>query len=75
MRPSDDKKMQDWLDDKAAQKKEQKRQESIRFYESMIAEEIEGIKDCLDQGYFLFAKNKLERILEFKNTIVELNIY
>lgn len=75
MRPSDDKKMQDWLDDKAAQKKEQKRQESIRFYESMIAEEIEAVKDCLDQGYFLFAKNKLERILEFKNTIVELNIY
>ena len=78
MRLSDareEKNMEDWLDDKAAQKQEQRRQETIKYYESEIAEEIEAVKDCLDQGYFLFAKNKLERILEFKNTIVELNIY
>lgn len=71
---SDDKKMQDWLDDKAAQKQEQRRQESIRFYESKIAEEIEAVKDCLDQGYFSIANRKLERILKFRNTILKLNI-
>ncbi len=77
MRLSDareEKNMQDWLDDKTAQKKEQKKQETIKYYESMIAEEIEGIKDCIDQGYFLFAQNKLKRILKYKNTIVNLNI-
>lgn len=73
MRLSEDKKMQDWLDDKAAQKKEQKRQETIKYYQSEIAEEIEGIKDCLDQGYFSFAQSKLKRILEYKNEIHNLH--
>ena len=63
-----------WLDDKAAQKQEHKRQERIAYYESKIAEEIEAVKDCLDQGYFSIANRKLERILKFRNTILKLNI-
>ena len=74
MRPSDDKKMQDWLDDKVAQKQEQRKQDNIKYYESKIAEEIEGVKDCLDQGFFSMAKGKLERIEKFRNTILKLNI-
>ena len=75
MRPSDDKKMQDWLADKRAQREEKLRQESIQYFQEKIAEEIEGVKDCLDQGFFSIAKSKLERIEKFRNELVELNIY
>ncbi len=77
MRLSDareEKNMEDWLADKRAQREEQRRQESIKLYESKIAEEIEAVKDCLDQGYFSIANRKLERILKFRNTILKLNI-
>ena len=64
-----------WEDARAdylATKEQKWKQQKIAYLEAKIQEEKAGVIDCLEQNMFSFAKAKLERIEEMRNSLMEL---